>query len=62
MFLKLLGILFAAIATLGGAFFLGVVLLLVLRFWFVAIVIAIFLCILYTLSRIVGLEIRFYPW
>ena len=61
MFLKLLGVIFSAIAILGVAVFFGIVLLLMLRFWVFAAIVLLFLGILYALARLVGLQIDFYP-
>ena len=60
MFIKLLGILFTAFAALAVAVFLAVVLLLMARFAIVAVIVVLFLGVLYALVRATGLHIDFY--
>lgn len=59
MFIRLLGLLLGAIAALAVAVVLGIVAVLMLRFWPIALIVALFFWILYTFAEKANVQIDF---
>ena len=58
MLLRLMAILFTAIGALAVAIIIGIGLLLMLRFWWVAVIVVIFWGLMYTVAELAGLSIK----